>query len=82
MPDQPPEESILLDLGENALSLVETPTTDFFSPFIIPIQFYKRQTVLHTKMETNAITSFGNSSIPSMVVTTGEFSPPNPPSPV
>jgi hypothetical protein len=33
-------------------------------------------------METNAITPSGNSSIPTRVVTTGEFPPPNPPSPV
>jgi hypothetical protein len=30
-------------------------------------------------METNVVTPSGNSSIPTMVVTTGEFSPPNPP---
>jgi hypothetical protein len=33
-------------------------------------------------METNAATSFGNSSIPTMVVTTGDLPPPNPLSPV
>jgi hypothetical protein len=33
-------------------------------------------------MDTNVVTSSGNSSIPTMVVTTGEFPPPNPPSPV
>jgi hypothetical protein len=33
-------------------------------------------------METNVVTSSGNSSIPTMVVTTGDDPPPNPPSPV
>jgi hypothetical protein len=80
VPDQHPEELTILDLRENALGLVETPTTDFLAPFIVPIQFYEHQTVLHTIMETNVVTPSGNSSIPTMVVTTGEFSPPNPPS--
>jgi hypothetical protein len=38
--------------------------------------------VSHTAMETNVVTPFGNSSIPTTVVTTGEFPPPNPPSSV
>jgi hypothetical protein len=78
--DQHLEESTILDLEENALGLVETPTTDFLAPFIVPIQFYERQTMLHTVMETNVVTPSGNSSIPTMVVITGEFSAPNPPS--
>jgi hypothetical protein len=78
MLNQPPEESTILDLEAKTLGLVETPTTDFLAPFIVPIQFYERQTVLHTAMETNFVTPSGNSSIPTMVVTTGEFSPPNP----
>jgi hypothetical protein len=82
VPDQHLEESTILDLEANALGPVETPTTDFLAPFIVPIQFYERQTVLHTAMETNVVTPSGNSSIPTTVVTTGEFSPPNPPSPV
>jgi hypothetical protein len=80
--DQHPEESTILDLEATALGPVETPTTDFLAPFIIPIQFYERYIVLHTAMETNVVTPSGNSSIPTMVVTIGEFSPPNPLSPV
>jgi hypothetical protein len=34
--------------------------------------------VSHTAMETNDVTPFGNSSIPTTVVTTGELSSPNP----
>jgi hypothetical protein len=45
---------------------------------IVPAQ----QTVLHAAMETNVVTPFGNSSIPTTVFTTGEFLPPNPPSPI
>jgi hypothetical protein len=82
VPDQPLEESTILDLEETSLGLVETPTTDFLAPFIVPIQFYERQIVLHTAMETNVVTPSGNSSIPTTVVTTGEISPPNPPSSV
>jgi len=67
-----------LHLEAHALGLVETPTTDFLAPFIVPIQFYECQTVFHIEMETNDVTSFGNSSIPTTVVTTGDFSPPNP----
>jgi hypothetical protein len=82
VPDQPLEESTILDLEANAIGLVETPTTDFLAPFIVPIQFYERHTMLHRAMETNVVTPSRNYSIPTMVVTTGEFSPPNPPSPV
>jgi hypothetical protein len=71
-----------LDLEAHALGTVETPTTNILAPFITPIQFYECQTVLHTTMETNDVTPSGNSSIPTMVVPTGEFSPPNPPSSV
>jgi hypothetical protein len=71
-----------LDLEATALGPVETPTTDFLAPFIVPIQFYERQTVSHTTMETNVVTPSGNSSIPTTVVTTGELSSPNPPSSV
>jgi hypothetical protein len=80
VPDQPPEESTILDLEATTLGPVETTTTDFLVPFIVPIQFYERQTVLHTAMKTNVVSPFGNSSIPTTVVTTGEISPPNPPS--
>ena len=80
MPEQPLEESTILDLEATALGSVETPTTDFLAPFIVPIQFHKRQTVSHTAMETNVITPSGNSSIPTMVVTIGDLSSPNPPS--
>jgi hypothetical protein len=62
------------------LGLVETSTTDLSAPTIVPIHPYKCQTVSHTAMETNVVTPSGNSSIPTMVVTIGEFSPPNPPS--
>jgi hypothetical protein len=78
MPDRPLEESTILDLEETALGPVETPTTNFLTPFIVPIQFYERQTVLHTTMETNVVTPSGNCSIPTMVVTTRDISPPNP----
>jgi hypothetical protein len=80
--DQHLEESTILDLGVNSLGPVETPTTEFLAPFIVPIQFYERKTMSHTSMETNAITPSRNSSIPTTVVTTGEASPPNPPLPV
>jgi len=45
VPEQPPEESTILDLEATTLGQVETPTTDFLAPFIVPIQFHKRQTV-------------------------------------
>jgi hypothetical protein len=69
VPDQLPEESTV-DLGS-----VETLTTDIFTPFIVSIQFHERQTVPHTAMENNVVTSSGNSSIPTTVATTGESSP-------
>jgi hypothetical protein len=78
VPEQTPEESIILDLEATALGPVETPTTDFLAPFIVPIQFYECQTVSHTAMETNVVTPSGNSSIPTTVVTTRELSSPNP----
>jgi hypothetical protein len=62
-------------LKQSALGSVETPTTDILAPFIVPIQFHERQTVPHTAMETNVVTSSGNSSIPTTVATTGESSP-------
>jgi hypothetical protein len=80
--DQHLEESTVLDLGVKTLGLVETPTTDISAPTIILIHPYECQTVSHEAMETNVVTPSGNSSIPNMVVTTGEFPPPNPPSPV
>jgi hypothetical protein len=75
VPEQPSEESTILDLEATALGSVETPTTDILAPFIVPIQFHERQTVPHTTMETNVVTSSGNSSIPTTVVTTGESYP-------
>jgi hypothetical protein len=72
----------ILDFGVKALGPSETPTTDLLAPIIVPIHPYECQTVSHAAMETNVVTSFGNSSIPTMVVTTGDFPPPNPPSPV
>jgi hypothetical protein len=82
VPNQPSEESTILDLEATSLGPVETPTTDFLAPFIVPIQFYECQTVLHTTMETNVVTLSGNSSIPTTVVTTRELSSPNPSSSV
>jgi hypothetical protein len=82
MPDQHPEELTVLDLGVQDFGLVETSTTDLSTPTIVSIHPYECQTVSHTSMETNVVTPSGNYSIPTMVVTTGEFPPPNPPSPV
>jgi hypothetical protein len=82
VPEQPPEELTILDLEATALGPVETPTTDFLAPFIVPIQFYERQTMSHIAMETNVVTPSRNSTIPTIVVTTGELSSPNPPSSV
>jgi hypothetical protein len=82
VPEQIPEESTILDLEATTLGPVETPTTDFLAPFIVPIQFHERQTMLHIVMETNVVTPSGNSSIPTTVVTTGELSYPNLPSSV
>jgi hypothetical protein len=69
VPKQLPEESTA-NIGS-----VETPTTNILAPFIVPIQFHERHTVPHTAMETNDVTSSGNSSIPTTVATTGESSP-------
>ena len=73
VPEQPPEESTILDLEATALGSVETQTTDFLAPFIVLIQFYERHIVLHTTMETNVVTPSGNYSIPTTVVTTGDI---------
>jgi hypothetical protein len=80
--EQPPEESTISDLEVTTLDPIETPTTDFLAPFIVPIQFNERQTVSYTAMETNDVTPSGNSSIPTTVVTIEEISSPNPPSSV
>jgi hypothetical protein len=72
VPEQLPEGSTVLNLEAAALGSVEIPTTDILAPFIVPIQFHERQTVPHTAMETNVVTSSGNSSIPTTVATTGE----------
>jgi hypothetical protein len=69
VPEQLPEESTT-NLGS-----VETPTTDIWPQVIVPIQFYERLSVPHTAMETNVVTSSGNSSILTTVATTGESSP-------
>jgi hypothetical protein len=68
-PEQLPEESTT-NLGS-----VETPTTDTWPSVSVPILFYERLSVPHTAMETNVVTSSGNSSIPTTVATTGEASP-------
>jgi hypothetical protein len=80
VPEQHLEESTNLDLGAKDFSLVETSTTDLSAPTIILVHPYECQTVSRAAMETNVVTPSGNSSIPTMVVTTGEFPPPNPPS--
>jgi hypothetical protein len=82
VPDQHLEESTILDLGAKYFGLVETSTNDISTPTIILIHPYECQTVSHAAMETNVVTPFGNSSIPTTIVTIGEFSPPNPLSPV
>jgi hypothetical protein len=69
VPEQLPEESTT-NIGS-----VETPTTDTWPSVIVPIQFYERLSVPHTAMETNAVTSSGNSSIPTTISTTREASP-------
>jgi hypothetical protein len=61
VPDQHPEESIILDLGAQDFGLVETSTTDFSTPTTILIHPYERQTVSHIAMETNDVTPSGNS---------------------
>jgi hypothetical protein len=78
VPDQHPEESIVLDFGEKSLGPAKTSTTDLSVPIIVSIHPYEFQIVSHATMETNVVTPSGNSSIPTKVVTTGEFSPPNP----
>jgi hypothetical protein len=78
VPKQPPKESTISDLEAIALGPIETPTTNFLAPFIVPIQFNEHQTMSHTVMETNVVTPFGNSSIPTIVVTMGDLSSPNP----
>jgi hypothetical protein len=80
VPDQHPEESTILNLGAKSFGLVETSTTDLLAPTVVLVQPYEFQTVSHVTMETNVVTPFGNSSIPNMVVTIGEFPYPNPPS--
>jgi hypothetical protein len=82
VPNQHLEESTILYLEEKYFCLVESSTTDLSTPSIVPIHPYECQIVLHTTMETNVVTPSGNSSIPTTVVTTGEFPPPNPLSPV
>jgi hypothetical protein len=81
VPEQHLKESTVLNLEATALGSVETPTTDLLAPFIIPV-FHERQTVSHTTMETNVVSSSGNSLIPTTVVTIGELTPPNPSSSV
>jgi hypothetical protein len=68
-PEQHSEEST------TNIGLVETSTTDTWLQVIVPIQFYEILSVPHTAMETNVVTSSGNSSIPITVATTGEDSP-------
>jgi hypothetical protein len=80
VPDQHLEEITILDFGEKALGPTKTPNTNLLAPIIVLIHPYECQTVSHTAMETNVVTPSRNSSIPTMVVTTGEFPPPNPPS--
>jgi hypothetical protein len=65
----------LLEESNANLGSDETPTTDTWPQVIVPIQFYERLLVPHTAMETNIVTSSGNSSIPTIVATTGESSP-------
>jgi hypothetical protein len=80
VPDQHPEETTILDFGVKSLGPLEIPTTNLLAPIIVPIHPYECQTMSHVEMETNVVTPYGNSSIPTMVFTTGEFPPPNPPS--
>jgi hypothetical protein len=68
-PELLPEESTA-NLGS-----VETPITNTWPSVSVPIQFYERLSVPHTTMETNIVTPFGNSSIPTPVATTGDASP-------
>jgi hypothetical protein len=64
-PEKPPKEST------TNLGLVETLNTDTGPDIIVPIQFYKCLSVPNPVMEQIS----GNSSIPIIVVTTGEASP-------
>jgi hypothetical protein len=64
----------LLEESTTTIGSVETPNTDFLAPFVLPI-YHERQTVPHTAMETNVVTSSGNTFIPTIIVTTGEPSP-------
>jgi hypothetical protein len=41
VPEQPLEESTILNLETTALGSVETPTTDILAPFIVSIQFHE-----------------------------------------
>jgi hypothetical protein len=75
VPEQPSKESTISNLEATTLGSVKTSTTDLLTPFIVPIQFHKRQIVPHTAMETYVVTFSENSSIPTTVVTTGESSP-------
>jgi hypothetical protein len=75
MPEQLSEESTILNLEAASLGSVETLTTDILAPFIVPIQFHKRQILPHTAMETNVVTSSENSSISTTVATTGDSYP-------
>jgi hypothetical protein len=82
VPNQHPEETTILEFGAKDLVPPETPTTNILAPIILPIHPYECQIVSHAAMETNVVTPYGNSSIPTMLVTTREFPPPNPPSSV
>jgi hypothetical protein len=64
-PEQPPEESTA------NLGLVETSDANFGLDIIVPIQFYECLSAPNPVMEQIS----GNSSIPIIVVTTGETSP-------
>jgi hypothetical protein len=80
--DQHSGEMTVLDLEGKSLGPFETSTTDLSVPIIALIHPYECQTVSHAAMETNVVSPSGNSSIPTTVVTTREFPPPNPPSQV
>jgi hypothetical protein len=70
VPDQHPEESTILEFEVQALGLPETSITNILGPIIILIHPYECQTVSQVAMETNVVTPSGNSSIPTMVLTT------------
>jgi hypothetical protein len=65
----------LLEESTTNIGSIETPTTNTWPQFIVPIQFYECLSVPHTAMETNVVTSSGNSSIPTTVSIIGEASP-------